>query len=238
MRNIIVILITVLAFAGAYPQEKQEHKLEVSGKAEILAPADQAVFSASVTGFGSTLRGAVEQAKNKAAQISKKLQNLGLKESCLQTSYFYSGENFGGKAFFSSTKDFKASITVNITIDTLPLLEEAILNLSESEVSNISNITFKLKNFESIKEKARIQAIENAKAKALQMAGLLNIKLSSVIDCGEGDAYQPFYAAGPNPFNTSTDLRALDSERGSGFYAQSVSINANIRLVYEIQPAK
>lgn len=238
MKRLFIILLAAVALNSTYSQDKQTNQISVTGKAEILVPADRAVFSVNVTGFGSTLRGAVEQAKNKAVEISKKLLALGLKESSLATSYFYSGENFGGKSFLSSSKDFKASITVNITIDTLEVLEEAILRLSESDIENISNISFNLKNFEEVKRKARLQAAENAKEKASQLADKLNVKLSDLKICDEAEGGFPVYQSAPNPFNSGMALQANDSFGGSGFYTQNVSITGSIRLIYEIAPAK
>lgn len=238
MKRLFIILLAAAVLNSAFGQDKQTNQISVTGKAEILVRADRAVFSVNVTGFGSTLRGAVEQAKNKAVEISRKLLNLGLKESSLATSYFYSGENFGGKAFLSSAKDFKASITVNITIDTLQVLEEAILRLSESDIENISNITFNLKNFEEVKKKARLQAAEIAKEKASQLADRLNVKLGNLKNCEEADGSFPIYPSAPNPFNTSMAIQANDSFGRSGFYTQNVSITGSIRLIYEIAPAK
>lgn len=109
-----LFLIAISSLIYVLPISAQEiivdntHKLFVSGTAEIKAPADQASFSFSVAGYGETLRKAVGNANKKISDISKKLFTIGVKEKNLNTSRFYSGENEDGKAFLSSSKDFKA----------------------------------------------------------------------------------------------------------------------------------
>ena len=235
MKKLCLIAAAILLSTFVYGQENQSKQISVYGKAEIEVPADQASFSFAVNGFGSNLRAAVEQAKNKIKDVSVKLKKIGLKESSFATSYFYSGENFEGKAFLSSTKDYKAAITVIITVDSLQLLEEAILCLSESSVENISSITFSLKKFEAVKEKARLQALENAKKKVRQMAENLNIKLGAVKNCEELDNYYSQIQYGPNPFNSSTNLQRGVMDSDSGFFAKNISISSSIKLVYEIE---
>lgn len=227
-----LIVFSVLFSAGIlFGQDNHFNQISVTGKAEIVVPADRAVFSFSVTGYGSNLRTAVEKAKNKIKDITGKLINLGLKEENLAISNFYSSENFEGKAFLSSSKDFKTSISVTVTINDLKLLEESILILSESSIENITNITFKLKNFESAKEKARLQAIEDARYKATQIAEKLNVKLGTIRNCEE---IETGFGYTPNPFNSSQEINQMAGAGTSGFYAKSISVSWGLRLVYEI----
>jgi uncharacterized protein YggE len=240
MRKLYLFAFAAVLFCQPFifSEENQSNYISVSGKAEIFAPADQAQFSFSVNGFGANLRAAVEQAKNKSKEISAKLLKLGLKENNLATSYFYSGENFEGKAFLSSTRDYKASITVNVTIDSLPALEESILCLSECSVENISSISFSLRNVEEVKEKARLKAVETAKNKAVQIAASLNVRLGQVKSFEETDALYPPYLQSPNPFNSVNYMARGDGQSGSGFFAQNVSITGMVKVVYEIDKTK
>ena len=111
-------------------------------------------------------------------------------------------------------------------------MEESILTLSESSIENISNITFKLKNFESAKEKARLQAVEDAKYKASQIAEKLNVKLGAVRNCEEIETAG--FGYNPNPFNSSQEINQMAGAGTSGFYAKSISVSWGLRLVYEL----
>jgi Uncharacterized conserved protein len=232
----LIMFIFLFLQGKSFCQESQSsNQLIVTGKAEVLVSADQAAFSFSVTEFGPSLRAAVEKAKNKNKDISKKLLGIGLRERDLSTSYFYSSENFDSKGFLSSSKDFKATITVNVTIDSLQLLEEAILCLSESNVENITSITFMLRNFREAKEKARFQAIENAKTKAAQIAERIGRKLGSIKQCEEIDeSVVPYYMA-QNPFNTITSAMQRESGSSSGFFSKTITITGAFKMIYELE---
>jgi len=125
MRCLTALILVCLAVSSATADESEitPGHISVLGTAEVKAPADQAELYFSVTGFGSTLRQAVERAREKVMAISQDLLAIGLVKKNLRTSRFYSGENAGGKAFLSSKKDYQAVIAVLVTIDNLDLLE-------------------------------------------------------------------------------------------------------------------
>ena len=68
-------------------------------------------------------------------------------------------------------------MSVNITIDSLKLLESTVIIISEHKVNNLSNINFELKNDEEVKLQARDVAVKNAVEKAKIFAANLNIEL-------------------------------------------------------------
>jgi uncharacterized protein YggE len=233
------IFISISAYS--YSQEikyDKINKLEVTGSAELKVPADQAHFSFSVLGYGSSLRQAVENANSKINDISKKLFTMGLKPKDLYTSNFYSGENIDGKAFLSSSKDYKTSVAVSITVDSLPLVQEIILSLSENEVEQISNVDFTLKDYTSLKQKARTQALNNAMLKAKQMAEQAGIKLKRIIYLSEQQPiiYNPVPVRTFNSFQFSTPPNDKIAEQdGTSFYEKTISITDEVFLVYEIE---
>ena len=82
--------------------------------------------------------------------------------------------------FLSSKKDFRTKITTKMVIDSLEILEEIILTLSDNEVEIISNIYFTLSNYEKYKKECRELALKNAKEKADQISKELNIKITGI----------------------------------------------------------
>lgn len=230
----------------SFSQQNNSEKLNlllVTGSAEINAPADQAVFTYSVTGFGSSLRQAVEKARGSVSELSKRLFTLGLKPENLYTSNFSSGENNNGKSFLSSSKDFRTYIQVRVTIDSLPMLEEAILVLSESNVESISQVEFRLRNFPAVKKLAREKAIDNALLKARQMAEQTGVRLKKVAYLSEGA--EPYSGSQyPNQYNSSNQMILNYQSSGAdvpdlimpgSLYGKSITVRETISLAYEIE---
>jgi len=245
MRYLTALVLVCLAVSSATADESEiaPGLISVQGTAEVKAPADQAELYFSVTGFGSTLRQAVERARVKVAAISQDLLAIGLLKKNLRTSRFYSGENTGGKAFLSSKKDYQAVITVLVSIDNLDLLEPVLFALSESDLETLSDISFSLSDEDTYRKKARELAIAKAKDKASQMAGLMDVSLGRVIQIEEalppGSPPQLFIRGGRHsPVNVSTyfnnEYGGIGSGGAAGFYAGTIAISAQVGVIFEI----
>ncbi len=230
-----------LIFCGEiYSQEfEDEKRLIVFGGAEINTPADNAKFSFEITEKGSTLTEAVKKAKTKINLISKSLFKIGLTQNNLRTTLFNSRENFRDKSFWSSKKDFKAQMTVNISIDSLNLLEPAVLRLSDFKPDEISNIKFNLKNYENVKISALEKAIKKAKEKAELLAKNMNTKLGNVMYIEEiqntvsSSAYSQKF---PNPYNSMSTIKSEPSsiESGNSFFTQYITIRTRVKVIVEL----
>lgn len=235
MKNLIralalLCIFSINLFGQSAPQENL-HQLAVNGMAEMRVPADRAFFSFSVSGYGSNLRDAVAKASSKVGAVSGKLFKLGLRRGDLFTSNFYSGENPEGKPFLSSSKDFKAYINVDVTLDSLSLLNDLIFALSESEVENISNIRFVVNKASEINVQARSKAIENAKIKAKQMTDEAGISLKKIIFLSE----EPSYYYGGEMANTVNYFKAQTPGGQGAFYANTITVTSQVRVIYEIE---
>lgn len=197
-------------------------------------PADRAKLNFTVKGFGSTLQEAVNVAQKKATDIVNQMLTNGIKESNLYTSRFTSGDNFEGKAFLSSSRDYRAQIDVIVTIDSLDLLESTVSTLTKGALEKLSDISFSLKSDSSLKLEARRLAVENARTKAAIMAHQLGLALGRVLSVdellspGDGDFYIP----------NQDRLLALQAGTvrvaGTSFYAQIFNLKSGVRIVFEI----
>jgi len=205
----------------------------------MRAPADNAIFTFEISGTGSTLNEAVENARRHVADISGALLEIGLTRRNLRTSLFHSGENFGGKAFLSKSRDYKTNITVIVDIDSLQFLEPAVMKVSEYKLERISNIRFSHKNYEGLKEEALERAIKKAKRKAIMLASVMETKLGNILHIEElyprsASEYRNY----PNPFNASIQVPSEEiiCDPGSidGFYAQEIKLNAKVKVIIEL----
>lgn len=242
MRFSINLLIFLFYCFSLYGQEFDENRLVTSGTIELSIPADNATFTFEVKGVGSSLNKAVIEAKNRVKFISDALFKNGLKEKNLSTSYFYSGENFGDKAFLSSKRDYKARITVMVNIDSLELLESSIIIVSDALPERISNITFSLKNYEQQKIEALEKAVKKAKEKATILASNMGAQLGSILYIEEVQNVPPQIRGRggnyPNPFNASLEvspeMSSFGKQKNSGFFVQQIKIVSKVNIIVEL----
>lgn len=247
-KAVIVLLFFISQTLFSQQTESKVNQISVQGTVELKEMADQATLSFSVKGVGASLRQAVEKADRNTKVITDKLIVLGVKEKNISTSSFYSGENYGDKAFLSSSRDYQANITTIIKIDSLKLLQPVLFAISESDVQNLSQITFSLKDEVGFRRRARIEAALKAKEKAEDMTKALNIALGKVISIDEVQPTQSLQSplmlrnGRPNPFNpvsyvTDIGLQAgvVDESKGTGFFAQTISITSQVYITFEIK---
>lgn len=179
MRKLIVVIALMFSIS-LFCNEIFENKINVIGNAELKITADGANLNFTVKGYGPTLRKAVEVAKETVNEVLNDLLIIGIDKKDLSTLDFYSGHNYGRKPFLKSKKDYRTDITTNIVIDSLEILEEIILTLSDNKIENISNVKFTLKDHEKYKKECRGLALQNAKEKAEQIAKELNTKIIGI----------------------------------------------------------
>jgi uncharacterized protein len=250
-----LILVFLFSFAAACAQapEISAHQIAVLGSVELKRVADRASFSFSVKGTGETLQKAVEDADNRTKLVIDRLLALGIARQSLSTSQFFSGENTGDKAFLSSSRDYMALLTTLVQVDSLEKLQPALFLVSDSKTQTVSQISFSLQDELAVRKQARIEAALKAREKATDIAGALGVSIGNVISVeetmptqvqnGQNRGYSSGY---PNPFNPSEGdiLRrqyavlfreSIDETKGGGFFAQTISVTSQVRVVFEIK---
>ncbi len=258
MKNFLVVSVFLFCISNVISAQQSEidkKQISVIGSIELKEIADQASFYFTIKGVGETLRLAVEDAENKTKILSEKIIQLGIKKNNLSTSDFMSGENYGDKAFLSSSRDYQATIITMIKTDSLDLLRPLLFVISEAEVENISTISFSLKDELGLRRRARIEAGLKAKEKAEDITNALGVKLGKVLTIEEIQPTQTYtnqnqylyIRAGvnyPNPFNPSPynvlqeknlNSPTVDETKGSGFFAKTVSITSQVEVSFEIE---
>ena len=246
----LVLFLVVVILQTNFSQQKSSplRQITVLGSVEINQKADEASFSFSIKGIGETLRLAVEDAENKTKLLTDNLIQLGIRKNNISTSSFFSGENYGDKAFLSSSRDYKAIIETLIKIDSLELIKPALFTISDADVESISKLTFSVKDELGLRRRARTEAGLKAKEKANDVANSLEVTVGDVISIEEFGSTQTSQETGqdlfrrgsqyyPNPFNPSglyvqgVDY-ALDESKGSGFFAQTVTATSQVRVTF------
>jgi uncharacterized protein YggE len=235
--------------------QNKNNQITVLGSVELKEVADQASFTFSVKGVGSTLRLAVGDANIKVKAITDKLLKIHIPANKIATSQFYSGENYGDQSFWSSKRDYRAVLVTLVTIDSLRMMDSILYTVSEGEIENISDITFALKDELGLRRKARTAAALKAKEKAEDIANALRVTLGQVVFVEETEptrvgqrqnqvlmrgAYAMAERNYPNPYNPPSysfvpEQPEVDESRGSGFFAQTISVTSQVRATFEIK---
>ena len=223
----LLLFVAMLGSLVLHAKDSTEAHIDVSAKAERRITADRAEFQFTVLGLGESLGEAVEAATRGTDSVVLRLIALGVRKEQISTRQFTSGENRGGKAFLSSSKDFRAHIVTRVVIDSLPLLAMAVTIVSEAGVMDIGNVTFSLRDELAVRREVRKAATRLAREKAEDITAVLGTTLGRVLIVTESDN-QP-------TSNTRDEIASALSlnagiQSGTG-YVPAVSFNPQEKVV-------
>jgi uncharacterized protein YggE len=242
MKSFKILFIAILFLSvTSMAQDVKKNHLTVFGKTKVFSKADRANIFFHIKGVGSGLNRAFDDAKQQMSIISIKLENIGLGERDISTSFFQSRENLGDKAFLSSKKDYCATMTVTITTDSLELLEPIVVILSESQVESISSISFDLTDYSDLRKRGLREAILKAKEKANFVSKELGLVCGDVLSVEEIRSPEPesrptTFNRYSSPFNVPLFVQegsSYQTRDESSIYSQEISFFSEVKVTFE-----
>ena len=180
---ILIALFGCLNYIDVYSQNNNSNQITVVGTAVVRQKADEVSFTLSIMGTGPSLSAAVDTARRKATDILNVLKQFGYGDDDLTTSHFSEGEN-PEKLLFSSKKDYRAIIEIQVKTDRLNEIERTIISLNQLKI-DVYNIRYSLKTDFALTKLALKEAAEKAREKAELLAVELNVKIEQAISVEE-----------------------------------------------------
>jgi len=183
--------------------------ISVSGRGEVTAVPDIAVFSMTLSAEASEVKVTQDSLSKKTAEILQALENFGFEKKDIKTlSYniypryeYYEKqricpENFSCPPSFGERVlvGYEANQTISVKIREIEKAGEVLEILGGYGVSNISGPNFDIENKEELLRQARKMAIDDAKEKAKALSKDLGVKLSGIQSFFEGDNYRYTYS--------------------------------------------
>jgi len=189
--TLIAILVTGVAGAyfkwvGALPisvtSTQKMSTFDVTGEGKIVVVPDEATINLGVSEEGYSLKKVQEQVNAKMKRLSESLKQLGVDEKDIKTT----GYNYYPD--YQENNKYRAHANITVKIRDLDKASEALDLVSTLGLDSVSGPYFGLSdelNNKSVKE-AREMAIEKAKAKASELAGLSGMSLGRIVNVSEG----------------------------------------------------
>lgn len=159
------------------------HVVRASGEATVTAAPDRARISIGVQNQASTAQQASSQ---NAAQTARVLQVI---KQALGSSGQVKTENYSVMPEYQYPRDgtppkivgYRATNTVQVTIDDLSLTGKVIDAATQSGANNVEGISFQLKDESAVRSEALAEAAVKARASAEAIAKALNLRVTGVI---------------------------------------------------------
>ena len=222
----------------------------VATQAQSDSASDDTLRTISVNGTGRVNAvpdvadiniGVVEQAKEAAAASQKAaasmeavvqaLLALGIDEKDIQTTNLSLTARYDWNSEPPTITGWEARNTVNVTVRDISMVGEVVDTTVQSGANQINGISFRVEDPTAAQELARTAAVEDARAKADQLAAAAGVEIVGVVSIAEsgGQQPQPIYMD-----RAEVAFAATDAAVATPVLPGEVELAVNVFIRYEI----
>jgi uncharacterized protein len=218
------------------------NSITVSGKGEVMAPADIATISINLTKDATTSKEAQNTlnesiTKTLAYLKEKKIEDKDIKSEYGGVTPKYS---YGGQVYClrypcpqPETKivGYTATQSISVKVRDVDSANDVRTGLTTLGITDISGPTFSIDNEDSLREQARALAIKDAQEKAKVLARELGVSLGEISSFAENNGgYYPMYAT-----SSGVSMKAQDAAPAPELPKGENKITSNVSISYEIR---
>jgi uncharacterized protein YggE len=164
-------------------------QVTVVGHGEVKGAPDTATVQIGVETEAATAKDALAQNSVQAQAVQDKLSKLGVDAKDMQTSNFSINPTYGNDG--RQVTGYHVGNVVTITIRKLDTAGRLLDQVVQAGANSIYGISFSVEDPEALLDQARKAAIENAKARATQLAGASGSAVGDVLVISENVGAQP-----------------------------------------------
>ena len=226
----------VVVYAQSDPPAAALQAITVVGEGSVAVQPDIAVANIGVQVANADVKAASSEAQELMNAVLAAIQEQGVAEEDIQTSGFSIFADFGPASPTgeqSQTPLYRVSNNVNATIRDLTLVPAVLDAAIAAGANNIYGVNFSVDDPSEAAAAARAQAIENAQAKAEDLAQLTSLQLGSVVSVSE------IIGSRGGFYGSSGVAAASQAGLGGGGPIAPGQLNVNVQLevIYSVTPA-
>lgn len=225
------LVVSAPLFALEVPQAPH---LVVSGYAEQKAEPDMLTLNVSVTALEKQGIKAKQQVDGKVAAFFGQLEGLGIKRSDVEAgNLVISPEYQYPQNKKPELVGYRAQRQLAVKLYQLDKLSELMDTALKAGLESVSQIEYSLKSPQTIKEQARVGAVEDAKTKAESLAKAFGMKLGKVYSVEyRNNTPMPIYSRALKA--AAMAAPAADMMENS-YQQQQISITDNVEAVFLLE---
>lgn len=213
--SIFIGLFIYTKFAGPIPffinsvQTNKTNLFTATGIGKATAVPNTALLSLGVTKTAQTVQDAQNQTNTVANKLIANLKNLGVEEKDIKTTNYSVNPNYDFRSGRQITNGYTVTQNLEVKVKPIEKANNVIDTATKDGANIIGGLMFILddQTQKDLENKARKEAVNNAKEKAQSLANIAGIKLGRIVDVQEN--FQP----NPVKFRPlATDMTKLETE--------------------------
>jgi hypothetical protein len=226
MKSVIFPTLALFAGLAAPALAADPHTISMTGHGEIRSQPDMAQVTAGVTTTAPTAAQALSANSARMKGVFAALEKLGVPQKNIQTSNFFVSPQYtnGDNNAPRRLTGYQVNNDVTARLEDVNKLGGALDALVAAGANQINGISFSIQNDAPLLEKARAQAIADARLRAETYAKAAGVTLGPVLSISEGGGEAP-----PRPMYRMAAM-AADTQIAPG----EQSVTANVSVAWEI----
>jgi len=226
MKSVIFPALALFSALAAPALAADPRTISMTGHGEIRSLPDMAQVTAGVTTTAPTAAQALATNSARMKSVFAALEKLGVAQKNIQTSNFFvspqytNGDNNAPRRLTA----YQVNNDVTARIEDIGKLGGALDALVAAGANQINGVSFSIQNDAPLLEKARAQAIADARARAETYAKAAGVTLGPILSISEGGGEAP-----PRPMYRMAAM-AAETQIAPG----EQSVTANVSVVWEI----
>lgn len=226
LASALLIMLAVLPLAA----EDITPTISVSGTAEVSVTPDTAYFTISASSLADTSE---EARKLASGTISSAVEILsaefGVEKEDIRTEMLTIYPEYRWTDGEQILVGQRASQELRITLRDLTLIGSIYDRLSTLNGLSFSSVTLDKADKSAELEKARTEAVIDARTKADTYASAAGVEVGKVLSISESSSYAPVYRTA-NMKLMAADAEAVSTE----YYADDITVSASVSMVFTI----
>lgn len=232
MKNIFLVLLTVIATSLSAQQVKLDPTISVSGEGKVTVAPDYASISIAVDTKGNSAQEVKKQNDEKIDAVLKYIKKAGVANEDFQTQRV----SLNRQHDYEKKKDYYvANQSIKLTIRNLNRYDQIMEGLVAAGVNQVNSIEFKSTQIKKYESEARQLAVQNARLKADDFMSVTNQKIIKILSISDNSSpsYNPRGVYATNAMAKSFD--SAESYSGNETLAiGEITVTANVNIVYLI----
>ena len=229
MKNRLLLGLALAAalISPAFAADPSLRTLSMNGHGEVRAAPDVATINAGVTTTAPTAAAALAANSSRMTGVFAALKKLGVAEKNIQTTGFNISPQYtnGDNNSPRRLTGYQVNNEVSVRLEDVSKVGAGLDALVAAGANQMNGISFDIAAPAPLLEKARADAIADARARAETYARAAGVSLGAIISISEGGASEP-----PRPMYRVLAMAAPPPPVAAG----QQSVTANVSVVWEI----
>lgn len=182
-----------------------ENQVTVTGQGKVAYQPDIATVNLGVQiDKAATAENALSQLNEKINQVIGAIENVGIDKKNIQTQAYSLYPQYDFKNGVSVQSGYSATQKLSVKVenikDNVQLVSQVIAEASKAGVNQVEGVSFDVSSVSDLKQQARVLAVADAKAKAVELSQVTGTRLGKIISWYENvistPEPQPMYSLG------------------------------------------